>query len=439
MSGEPFVIIGGGVAGARAIEAIRENDTETPVILVAREKRLPYERPPLSKEVLLGVESPEAAFVRPVRWYDERGVDLRLGVAADKLDPASRSLVLSDGQELTWGAVLLATGSGARKLEVPGTRLGGVFYLRTMTDAAALRERLVHGSRVVVVGAGWIGLEVSAAARRRGAEVTVIEPHDAPLLGTLGERIGAWFADVHRSHEVTFRFADGVESLEGEGDVVTTVVTTGGDRLPADTVVIGIGAFPNTRLAEGAGLDVEDGILVDESLRASADGVYAAGDVARWYHPTLRTRVRVEHWANAYDGGYAAGRSMVGLPVHYGPMPFFYSDQYDLGLEYAGYVPPGTDTELVLRGDPASNEFLAFWVGRHGDDARVLAGMQVHIWDEIDTVQALVRSKGPVDLDRLADPTVALDAVGANELGGIPRMKSRYAVHRLAWPPPDSL
>ncbi|WP_347352035.1 FAD-dependent oxidoreductase [Intrasporangium sp.] len=435
MARDPFVVVGGGVAAARAVEAIRDIDTDTPVVLVAREQRLPYERPPLSKEVLLGLEPVEAAFVRPRQWYDERGVQLRLGVAVDRLDPAQRTVVLSDGEQLAWGAVLLATGSGARKLKVPGSRLDGVFYLRTMTDAAALRERLVEGSRVVVVGAGWIGLEVSAAARRRGAEVTVVEPQEAPLLGTLGERIGTWFADVHRSHGVTFRFGEGVASLEGTGDTVTTVCTTSGERLPADTVVIGVGAFPNTRLAEQAGLAVDDGVLVDESLRASAEGVYAAGDVARWYHPTLGTRVRVEHWANAYDGGYAAGRSMAGAAVRYDAMPFFYSDQYDLGLEYAGYIPPGTDTELVLRGDLAADEFLAFWVARHDGGTRVLAGMQVHVWDQLDAVQALVRSGVRVDLDRLADPAVALGAVGAERLSGIPPLKSRYAVHRLSWAP----
>lgn len=408
---KPIVIIGGGLTAARAIEAIRESDQETPVVLVAKENRLPYERPPLSKGVMLGNDPEDVAFTHPREWYDDNHVDLRLGVAADRLDPAGRIVTLSDGSELGYGTVLIATGSGLRKLDVPGTDLADVFYLRSMTDSEKIRARLVAGSDVVIIGAGWIGLEVAAAARHHGAEVTIIEPQSAPLSGVVGEQIGTWFADLHRSHGVTLRLGEGVERLEGEDGKVTAVVTSSGERLPADTVVIGVGIRPNTRLAEDAGLEVDNGIVVDEALRASAEGVYAAGDVANWYNPTLDTRLRVEHWANAQDGGYAAGQSIVGKDVHYGPIPFFFSDQYDVGLEYAGYVPRDTEAEVVLRGDPASNEFMAFWVVPEGDGVRVLAGMHVNVWDTMDAVQALVRDRTPVDRARLADPGVALTDV----------------------------
>ena len=243
--------------------------------------------------------------------------------------------------------------------------------------------------------------------------MTVIEPQAAPLMGVLGEQIGTWFADLHRSHGVTLRLGEGVERLEGEDGKVTTVVTSSGERLPADTVVIGVGIRPTTRLAEEAGLEVDNGIVVDEALRASAEGVYAAGDVANWYNPTLETHLRVEHWANAQDGGYAVGQSIVGKDVHYGPIPFFFSDQYDIGLEYSGYVPRGTEPEVVLRGDPKSNEFMAFWVVPEGDGVRVLAGMHVNMWDTMDAVQALIRDRATVDRARLADPGVALTEVAS--------------------------
>ena len=405
---QPIVIVGGGLTAARAIEAIRETDQETPVVLVAKENRLPYERPPLSKGVMLGNDPEDVAFTHPREWYDDNHVDLRLGVAADRLDPVGRILTLSDGSELGYGSVLIATGSGLRKLDVPGTDLADVFYLRSMTDSEKIRARLVAGSDVVIIGAGWIGLEVAAAARHHGAEVTIIEPQPAPLFGVVGEQIGTWFADLHRSHGVTLRLGEGVERLEGEDGKVTMVVTSSGERLPADTVVIGVGIRPNTRLAEDGGLEVDNGVVVDESLRASAEGVYAAGDVANWYNPTLGTRLRVEHWANAQDGGYAAGQSIVGKDVHYGPIPFFFSDQYDVGLEYAGHVPRDTEAEVVLRGDPKSNEFMAFWVVPEGSGVRVLAGMHVNVWDTMDAVQALIRGRVAVDRARLADPGVAL-------------------------------
>jgi 3-phenylpropionate/trans-cinnamate dioxygenase ferredoxin reductase subunit len=402
-----YVIVGGGLAAAKAIEGIRESDTSGSILLVAAEDRLPYERPPLSKAVLKGEDEPETAFTHDRDWYDEQNVELRLGTPATALDTEQHLLTLEGGDVVGYERLLLATGSSPRVLDVPGAGLDGVLYLREMQESQALKAHLTDQARIVLVGAGWIGLEVAAAARDAGCSVTVVEPQAAPLLGVMGEQVGGWFAQLHRSHGVEFRFGEGVERIEGE-TVVTGVVTTSGDTLPADAVVVGVGITPNTGLAEGAGIPAENGIVTDSSLRTFVDGVWAAGDVANWRSVTLGTNVRVEHWANAQDGGLAAGRSMAGQDVTYDPIPFFFSDQYDIGLEYAGYVPRGSGAEVLLRGEPSSNEFMAFWVVPERDGVRVLAGMHVNVWDTIDDVQRLVRDRTVVDRDRLADPDVAL-------------------------------
>lgn len=402
-----YVLVGGGLAAAKAIEGIRESDRDGAVVLVAEEDRLPYERPPLSKAALKGEEPMETAFTHDRDWYTEQHVELRLGNPATSLDTDKHELTLADGAVLAYDRLLLATGSTARALKVPGADLDGVLYLRQMQESEALKKRLTEGARLVIVGAGWIGLEVAAAAREAGATVTVIEPQAAPLLAVMGEEVGGWFADLHRSHGVEFRFGEGVERIEGDTSV-SGVVTSSGDTVPADAVVVGVGITPNTGLADGAGIAVDNGVVTDPALRTSAEGVWAAGDVANWRSTALETNLRVEHWANAQDGGLAAGRSMAGQDVTYDPIPFFFSDQYDVGLEYAGYVPRGSGAEVVLRGDPSSNEFMAFWVVPQGDGVRVLAGMHVNVWDTIDDVQRLVRDRTVVDRDRLTDPGVPL-------------------------------
>lgn len=402
-----YVIVGGGLAAAKAVEGIREGDSDGMIVLVAEENRLPYERPPLSKAVLKGEDEMETAFTHDRDWYFEQGVELRLGNPATSLDAEQHTLTLADGETLSYDKLLIATGSTPRALDVPGADLDGVLYLREMQESEALKARFAKGARIVIVGAGWIGLEVAAAARDAGCTVTVIEPQAAPLVAVMGEQVGGWFADLHRGHGVEFRFGEGVERIEGDTSV-TGVVTKSGDTVPADAVVVGVGITPNTGLAEGAGITTDNGIVTDPALRTSAEGVWAAGDVANWRSTTLGTNVRVEHWANANDGGLAAGRSMAGQDVTYDPIPFFFSDQYDIGLEYAGYVPRGSGAEVLLRGEPSSNEFMAFWVVPEGDGVRVLAGMHVNVWDTIDDVQRLVRDKTVVDRDRLADPKVAL-------------------------------
>ncbi|MGZ4786779.1 MAG: NAD(P)/FAD-dependent oxidoreductase [Acidimicrobiales bacterium] len=401
-----FVVVGGGLAGANAVETLREEGFDGRVHLVCAETERPYERPPLSKGYLVGSAERSSVFVHDEGWYDAHDVDLRLGTSATGLDPNAHELTLGDGSTLGYDRLLIATGSSPRRLEVPGADLDGVFYLRELGDSDRLREGLRAGSsRVVVVGGGWIGLETAAASRGYGNEVTIVEPQPAPLRAALGEELGMVFAELHREHGVDLRLSTGVRELTGGGGLVTGVVTDAGQTLPADLVVVGVGIRPNTGLATAAGLAVDDGIVVDSALRTSEPDVFAAGDVASAFHPLLRRHLRVEHWANALNAGPAAARSMLGQDVEYDRVPYFYTDQYDLGMEYSGYAGPGDYDRVVYRGDRDGREFVAFWLSGR----RVLAGMNVNVWDVNPAIQELVRSGREVDPDRLADPSVPLD------------------------------
>lgn len=402
-----YLIIGGGLAAAKAIEGIREHDRDAPITLVTEEDHLPYERPPLSKDVLLGRSGVDAAFPHPPEWYAEQDVTPILGDPVVALDPSARTATLRGGTELSWDRALLATGSSVRTLRVPGADLPGVHYLRTLDDSLSLLEDLRESRDVVVVGGGWIGLEVAAAARANDCRVSLIEPQAVPLERVVGPEIGGWFAELHAAHGVQLRLGTGVAGFTGE-DRVNGVVTDGDVAVPADLVVVGVGIRPRTELAEAAGATVEDGVVTDARLRTSLPGVWAAGDVARWDSALFGRRLRVEHWANANDGGLAAGRSMAGADVSYDPVPFFFSDQYEAGLEYAGYVPPDAAARLVVRGDPRSGEFMAFWTEPTGSGVRLLAGMHVNTWDTMDTVQSLIRARTVVEVALLGDPSVPL-------------------------------
>lgn len=399
-----IVIVGASLAGARAAETLRDKGFDGSITLVGEESELPYERPPLSKGYLLGEAERDSVFLHDAAWYDEKSIELRLGVAATGLDVAGHRLTLADGSELSYDKLLLATGAVVRRLDVPGADLDGVLYLRRLSDCEAIGGALRAGGRVVVVGAGWIGLEVAAAGRHHGADVTVVEVESLPLRRVLGDEVASVYADLHRAHGVDLKLGVGVQELRGSGRV-SSVVLTDGTEVPADAVVVGVGVRPASDLASAAGVAVDDGVLVDASFRTSDPDVYAVGDVARVDHPVLGQRIRVEHWANALDGGPVAAQAMLGEDVRWETLPFFYSDQYDFSMEYAGYVSPGAYDEVVFRGDPAMREFVAFWV----KDGRVLAGMNANVWDVSEQIQALVRSAKPVSREQLADPTVSLD------------------------------
>ncbi|MEV4812958.1 NAD(P)/FAD-dependent oxidoreductase [Micromonospora avicenniae] len=406
-----FVIVGAGLAGAKAAQTLREEGFDGRVILLGEEPERPYERPPLSKGLLLGATPRSDVYVHDAGWYDANNVDLRTATRVTAIDRTDRHVVLDDGERLRYDKLLLTTGSTPRRLDVPGADLDGVLYLRTLAQSDRIAEALTDKSQLVVIGAGWIGLEIAAAARKQGATVTVVDVADLPLQRVLGDEVAGVFADLHRSHGVTFRFGAGVRQLRGGGRV-SSVLLTDGTELPADTVVVGVGIQPDTQLAEAAGLKVDNGIVTDAQLLTSDPHIYAAGDVANAYHPLLNRHIRVEHWANALNGGPAAARSMLGQQTEYARLPYFFSDQYDLGMEYSGWVAPGGYDQVVFRGDPAvadgkAPEFMAFWIA----DGRVLAGMNANVWDVTDHIQALVRAGHggtAVDLAKLADPQVPL-------------------------------
>ena len=405
---DPFVIVGGGLAGAKAAETLRAEGFDGPVVLVAGEDEVPYERPPLSKGYLLGKADRESPRVHPGDWYADQDVELRMGVRATHLDPAAHRLTLDDGDQLAYAKLLLATGSSPRRLPVPGADLDGVRYLRTLADSDRLLADLSGGGRrVVVVGAGWIGLEVTAAARHYGNEVTVVEPQPTPLHAVLGPEMGAVFARLHRDHGVD-QFTDTVvRELRGSGGRVESVATEAHAGLAADLVVVGVGATPNVELAAAAGLEVDNGVVTDHALRTSAPDVFAAGDVASSFHPLYGRYVRVEHWANALNGGPAAARSMLGQDVVYDRVPYFFTDQYDLGMEYSGLGGPG-DT-VVTRGDPDGGEFIAFWL----ENGRITAGMNVNVWDVTDPIQELIRTRRQVPVASLTDVDTPLERLAA--------------------------
>ena len=399
-----YVIAGASLAGAKAAETLREEGFDGTVVLIGTEDQLPYERPPLSKGYLLGKDPRESIFVHDEGWYSEHAVDLRLGTTVRSVDRPGRRVELDNGDHVEYDRLLITTGSSPRRIDVPGAGLEGVLYLRTVQDSERLREALRGGGRVVIAGAGWIGLETAAAAREYGCDVTVVEPEAGALQRTLGPELGEVFTDLHRSHGVTFRFGEGISEFTGSGGKLTAAVTSGGEELPADTVIVAIGAAPNIQIAAGAGLDVDNGILADEALRTSDPDIFAAGDVANALSPLLGRRIRVEHWANALNGGPAAARSMLGSGAPYDAVPYFFSDQYDLGMEVAGLPEPGTYDDVVYRGDKDSLEFIAFWLA----DRVVVAGMNVNIWDVNDDIQALIRAGAEVDVARLTDPDTPL-------------------------------
>jgi len=401
-----FVIVGAGMAGGKAVETLREEGFDGRVVLLGAEPDRPYERPPLSKDYLRGEAERGGVYLQEdAGWYEQHDVELRTATTIASLDAAGRAVVLADGERVDYDALLLATGAEPKRPPIDGVDLDGVHVLRTFEDSDALRAVLDAGGRLVVVGAGWIGCEVAASARQKGMEVALIESQAVPLEGVLGPELGAFYRDVHADHGVALHLGSGVEAIEGAGRA-ERVRTSDGSVLEADAVVLGVGVAPRTQLAEGV-LDVDNGILVDASLRASVDGVFAAGDVANHDHP-LFGRLRVEHWANALEQGPSAARAMLGQDAVYERVPYFFSDQYDVGMEYAGHSAPGDD--VVFRGDPAGREFIAFWLR----DGRVTAGMNVNVWDVNEHIQELVRSGAGVDADRLRDPDVPLDELASS-------------------------
>jgi 3-phenylpropionate/trans-cinnamate dioxygenase ferredoxin reductase subunit len=406
MSHETFVIVGASLSGAAAAAELRKQGFDGRIVLVGEEAERPYERPALSKAYLRGATERTQLDVRQPTFYAERAIELRTSTRATALDTTSRAVALDDGSRLRYDRLLLATGASPRRLAIPGGDLGGVHYLRTVGDAEAIREAARTARRGAIIGGGWIGAEVAASLRQLGRPVAMIAPSSVPLERVLGTEIGTVYRDLHAEHGVELVMNQRVAAFQGR-TAVEGIVTTDGTRLEADLVVVGVGAQPCIRLAAEAGLDVGDGILVDEFLESSAPGIFAAGDVAAAWHPLLAARIRVEHWDNARRQGPAAARNMLGKADAYVRIPYFYSDQFDLSMEYTGYAPAWD--RVVFRGQPASRAFIAFWL----KDGRVVAGMNANVWQVSDAIAALVASKRRVDLRRLVDPAVPLDDLEA--------------------------
>ena len=397
-----IVIVGASLAGAKAAETLRQEGFTGRVVLIGEERDRPYERPPLSKGYLRGDEEVVKIFVHEANFYSEQRIELRTSTRVEAIDPAASEVVLEGGERLNYDRLLLATGAAPRRLTVPGADLPGVHYLRGLHDADRLSLAIGQARRVVVVGAGWIGSEVAASARQMGAEVAIVDPGAVPLSHVMGPEVGAVFRELHANHGVDLHLGTRVERVVGTG-LAAGVRTADGQVIEADLVVVGIGVVPRTELAEAAGIRVGNGIEVNEFLETSVPGIFAAGDVAAAWQPALGERVRVEHWANALNQGPAAARNMLGAAIPYDRVPYFFSDQYELGMEYSGFARKWDG--VVFRGNPADGEFIAFWI----TDGRVVAGMNANVWDVTGPIQSLIRSGRSVDITRLTDPAVPLE------------------------------
>ncbi len=400
-----MVIIGGGLAGATAAETLRKEGYAGPVTIVADEPETPYQRPPLSKGFLAGKEGEDALLPYPASWYPENNVTVLRGTAATGVDPAAHTVALADGSVLPYAKLLIATGASPRVIPFPGVELDGVHYFRTKADSVAMKELLTAGGHnLVMIGSGWIGMEIAATARELGNNVTLLGLEDVPLSVAIGKKLGGVFAARHEEAGVKFVLPSSAKEIQGTNGKVTAVLTTTGQTLPADLVVVAVGVVPNIGLAKEAGLTIENGIQVSGSLATSDPDIFAAGDVANSLHPVTGAYARSEHWANAIASGKVAAKSMLGRDAVLDDIPYFYTDQFDLGMEYSGFGALTKDAELVVRGSLEKREFIAFWVL----DGRVVAGMNVNIWDVQDAIKDLINSGRTVDAAKLADPQTPL-------------------------------
>lgn len=390
---EHIVIIGGGLAAAKAAESLREEGFVGELAIVGAEPYRPYERPPLSKGFLIGDSAIEEAFVHPESWFVEHDVRLHIGATAQLLDLEAGRVRLDSGEQLGFDGLVLATGAAPRVLDVPGGT--SALTLRTIEDAERLKQRFEPGRRLVIIGSGWIGLEVAAAARQSELEVTVLERDPVPLRAALGERLGQHLAELHRSHGVDLRMGAQVHGIEVDRDTATGVITSEG-TIAADIVVAAVGVVPNTQLAKAAGLTVDNGVVADDRLRTSDERVFAIGDVANAHHRVLGERIRVEHWDNAVRQGELVGKTMLGKDARYDWHPYFFTDQYEFSMEYVGRSRP--DDQVEIRGDIDAQEFIAYWLR----DGVLTAAMNVGIWDVNDRLRQLLGHRAdPAELTDL--------------------------------------
>jgi 3-phenylpropionate/trans-cinnamate dioxygenase ferredoxin reductase subunit len=401
---QTFVIAGASLAGAKAAETLRAEGFDGRVVLVGEEPVRPYERPPLSKAYLRGEVDFDAAAVHDEGFYEDQDIELLTSTTVRSVDPAAKTVTLDPGGELGYDALLLTTGATPRRLTIPGADLGGIHYLRTVSSCDELRLALESASKLVVVGGGWIGSEVAASARQMGKQVALVEAASVPLERVLGAEVGAMFAALHAEHDVELHLGVGVEGFRGK-DSVEEVVLADGTAVGGDLFVVGVGVSPRIELVSDIDVELANGVVVDEYLASTCPGIWAAGDVANAYHPVFGTHIRLEHWSAALNQGPVAAKNMLGQQVAYRKIPYFYSDQYDLGMEYSGFATVWD--QVVYRGSKDDREVIVFWL----DKGTVVAGMNVNVWGVTEDIAALVESARRVDPERLADPSVELSAL----------------------------
>ena len=402
MADAPIVVVGGGLAAGTVVTELREGGYDGPLAVYTDERHPPYERPPLSKDFLLDKGPLSAALVHPEEWYADHHVDLHTSTPVTAIDPAGHTMTAA-GSDTTYTSLVLATGSRARRLAMADQSGAPVLYLRQWGDAERLREALTPGSRLAILGGGWIGLEVASAARAHDVEVVVLEAAAQPLLGVLGDEVAGLFADLHRAHGVDLRTGARVSAIRSAGGGVELDVD--GGTVAADRLVVGIGATADVTLAEAAGLTVDNGVRTDARLRTSADNVWAAGDIVNADHPVLGHPLRVEHWDTAIQHGKVVAANLLGGDSEHDALPYFFTDQYDLGMEYVGNPGPEGFDQVIVRGRTGGDDggqFTAWWL-RAG---KVVAGMHVNDWDAIDEVRRIVGTE--VDATKLADDAVSL-------------------------------
>jgi 3-phenylpropionate/trans-cinnamate dioxygenase ferredoxin reductase subunit len=409
-----FVIVGASLAGGVAAATLRQDGFDGDVVLIGAEPQPPYERPPLSKQYLRGEAPFEKALVRPAGFYEQNRIETRFGTRATRVDPIGRTVSLETGAAVRYDKLLIATGVRNRRPPIPGLDLPGVFDLRTLGDADALRGEIAAGRRAVVIGMGFIGCEVAASLRQKGLDVVTVDPSPAPLFRVLGADVGRVLAAVHQDRGVQAIFEDVVTRFEGSARV-ERVITRSGRRLECDFAVVGVGVEPVMDFLADGGIETANGILVDEYCRTSVDDIYAAGDVANHYHPVFQKRMRVEHWQNAMQQGAAAARSMLGQGQPYDAIHWFWSDQYDVNLQYAGFHDKWD--QLVLRGRLEDRAFLAFYL----TGGRIDAVVGLNRGKDVRRAMPLIKSRDIVDPRQLADEGIDLRRLARVHGAGDPK------------------
>ena len=419
---ETLVIVGASLAGGGAAATLRQEGFDGRVVLIGAEPQLPYERPPLSKEYLRGESSFESALVQPPDFYDENGIETRFGVRATRVDAAEKVVELDGGERVAYDKLLVATGGRNRRFRIPGMDLEGIYSLRTVADSDRIRAEISPGRRAVVVGMGFIGSEVAASLRQSGVDVVVVDRNEVPLRRVLGEEVGRVIEGIHRDHGTSMIFEDTVAAFEGVGRV-ERATTARGRRIECDFVVVGLGVEPVTDLLADTGAEIDNGVVVDEYLRTGVEGIYAAGDVANHYHPVFGRRIRVEHWQNALKQGPVAARNMLDKDKPYDEVPWFWSDQYEHNLQYAGFHTEWD--ELVVRGSIEERNFVAFY----RKERRVLAAVALNRGRDLRRSMPLIKAREPIDAARLCDLDVDLRALAsvAGTLTSAARSSSKTA------------